>query len=201
MKSLGLGILHLALFAMLTACGKDNKSGQKSDQWAYNNPYTYGQSPIANINSPYSYQGMNVNQVMAENPCISGYNGMMQPGYTNPYAGQYAGQRIPIQIPLTNFPTVISPGDIYVGVTSYGDVAVVAGQGANQPPLFVGYMCPRSFAPNGQGQLMGIKIGSYSNCLMKPITAATIVFPGGGQALFRWMDAGSSMNQKFSYCR
>lgn len=197
MKSFGLNLLHLALLTALVACGKDNKSGQSNDQWAYNNPYSYGQSPIANINSPYSYGNIQVNQVMAENPCVSGYGGMT--GY--PGAQPYQGQRIPISIPLTSFPTVISPNDIYVGVTSYGDVGVVVGQAINQPPLFVGYMCPRSFAPNGQGQLLGVKIGSYSNCLLKPITAATVVFPGGGQALFRWADAGSSANQKFSFCK
>lgn len=191
MKSLGLGILHLALLSLLFACGKENESGKSNNQWgidAYGNP--------VGVTSPYAYQGMDVNQVIQQNPCISGYGGYN--GYNNT---AYAGQRIPITIPLTNFPTVISPGDIYVGVTSYGDVAVVAGQGANQPPLFVGYMCPRSFAPNGQGQLLGVKIGAYSQCLFKPITAATVVFPGGGQALFRWADAGTSTNQPFSFCR
>jgi hypothetical protein len=197
MKSLGLGLLHLTLLLTLFACGKDNESGKKS-AWSYNNPYSsqYGYAPVANINSPYSYSGMTVNQVMQQNPCRSGYGGMQG------YAGQsYAGQRIPIQVPMTQFPTVIPPNDIYVGVTSFGDVAVVVGQAAGQPPLFVGYMCPRSFAPSGQGQLMGVKIGSYSNCLFKPITASSVVFPGGGTAEFRWLDGGSSQQQKFSFCR
>lgn len=196
MKSLGLGILHLALLTMLVACGKDNESGKPSSRsWGFGNPYTTG---YRNINSPYSYGGMSVNQVMQQNPCVGGFGGM--PGYPG---SQYQGQRIPIQIPLTNFPTVIPPNDIYVGVTSFGDVAVLVGQALNQPPLFVGYMCPRSFSPSGQGQLMGIKIGSYSNCLFKPMTAATVVFPGPvpATAEFRWMDGGSSMRQKFSFCR
>jgi hypothetical protein len=195
MKSLGLGLLHLTLLTALFSCGKNNQSGKSGNNWGYNNPYTSGYSPIGNVNSPYSYGGMSVNQVMQQNPCQSGYGGM--PGYNQPYAGQ----RMPIQVPLTNFPTVVPPGDIYVGVTSFGDVAVLAGQAAGQPPLFVGYMCPRSFSPSGQGQLMGVKIGSYSNCLFKPMTAATVVFPGGGTAEFRWMDGGSSMRQKFSFCR
>lgn len=193
-----MGILHLTLLLTLFACGKNNESGKKSSSWNYNNPYSnqYGYAPVANINSPYNYSGMSVNQVMQQNPCRSGWGGMS--GYGNQ---SYAGQRIPIQIPLTQFPTVIPQNDLYVGVTSFGDVAVVVGQGANQPPLFVGYMCPRSFAPSGQGQLLGVKIGSYSNCLFKPITASTIVFPGGGTAEFRWMDGGSSAQQKFSFCR
>lgn len=196
MKSLGMGLLHLTLLLAVFACGKNNESGKKSSAWSYNNPYGTGYNPIANINSPYSYQGMSVNQVMQQNPCRSGFNQM--PGYTNQ---TYAGQRIPIQIPLTQFPTVIPQNDLYVGVTSFGDVAVVVGQGAQRPPLFVGYMCPRSFAPTGQGQLLGVKIGAYSNCLFKPITASTIVFPGGATAEFRWMDGGSSMGQPFSFCR
>jgi hypothetical protein len=196
MKSLGLGLLHLTLLTLLFSCGKNNQSGKNSNSWGYTNPYLGGNSPLLNINSPYSYGGMSINQVMQQNPCRGGYNGV--PGYTNQV---YAGQRIPIQVPLTNFPTVIPPNDIYVGVTTFGDVGVVVGQAINQPPLFVGYMCPRSFSPSGQGQLMGVKIGSYSNCLFKPITASTVVFPGGATAEFRWMDGGSSIGAKFSFCR
>ena len=195
MKSLGLGLLHLTLLIAVVSCGKNNQSGRSGTNWGYNNPYTSGLPPVGNINSPYSYGGMSVNQVMQQNPCLGGFGGM--PGFNQPYAGQ----RLPIQVPLTNFPTVVPPGDIYVGVTSYGEVAVLAGQAVGQPPLFVGYMCPRSFSPSGQGQLMGIKIGSYSNCLFKPMTAATVVFPGGGSAEFRWLDGGSSMRQKFTFCR
>lgn len=193
MKSLGLGILHLTLLTVLFACGKNNESGKKGNSWGYTSPY--GTQYVANLNSPYNYGGLSVNQVMQENPCRSGFAGV--PGMTQPYMNQ----RMQIQVPLTQFPTVIPPGDIYVGVTSYGDVAVVAGQSPGQPPLFVAYTCPRSFAPNGQGQLLGVKIGSYSNCLFKPITAATMVFPGGATADFRWLDGGSSAQQRFSFCR
>ncbi len=184
MKSIGLGLLHLTLLTMLIACGKENESGKK-DSWNYNNPYTspYGVN-YTNINSPYSYGNLKVADVMNQNPCRSS-------------TGQFNNQRIQIQIPLTQFPTVIPAGDIYVGVTSYGDVAVLAGQATGQPPLFVGYMCQRSFAPNGQGQLLGVKIGSYSRCSFKPITAATVMFPGGATAEFRWMDGGSSQGTRF----
>ena len=178
MKSLGLGLLHLALLTMLLACGKENKSG-KTNSWDYSNPYVANPNlNYAPINSPYTYGQIPVNNVITQNAC-RGYGGFHQ-------------NRIQIQIPLTNFPTVIPAGDVYVGVTSYGDVAVLAGQATGQPPIFVGYMCQRSFAPTGQGQLMGIKIGSYSKCSFKPITAATMVFPGGATAEFRWMDGGSS---------
>lgn len=194
MKSVGHCLSHLLLIFVIISCGKNNESGKKTN-WSYNNPYTNGLLPINNINSPYSYGGMSINQVMEQNPCRSGYNGV------SGLNGPYGGQRIPIQIPLVNFPTVIPPNDLYVGVTTFGDVAVLVGQPVGSPPLFVGYMCPRTFAPTGQGQLMGIKVGAYSNCLFKPMTAATMVFPGGGSAEFRWMDGGSSVGRPFSFCR
>ncbi len=185
MKSLGLGLLHLALLTMLLACGKENESGKSNSSWDYSNPYVsnpnLGYGPINS--TPYSYGGIPVTQVINQNPCRSG--------------GSFNQNRIQIQIPLTNFPTVIPAGDVYVGVTSFGDVAVLAGQATGQPPVFVGYMCQRSFAPTGQGQLMGIKIGSYSRCSFKPMTAATMVFPGGATAEFRWMDGGSSQGGPF----
>ena len=196
MKSLGLGLLHLTLLTFIFSCGQNNESGKSSSSWGYGNPYSNGHSPITNVNSPYSYGGMSVNQVIQQNPCRSGFSGVTA------YADQnYAGKRIPIQVPMLNFPTVIPPNDVYVGVTSFGDVAVLVGQALNQPPLFVGYMCPRSFSPSGQGQLTGVKVGSYSNCLFKPMTAATVIFPGGGTAEFRWVDGGSSAGTKFNFCR
>jgi hypothetical protein len=138
---------------------------------------------------------VSLNQVIAQNPCVSGYGTF--PGGT----GQYGGQRITIQQPLTNFSTVIAPNDVYVGVTSYGDVAALVGTAPGQPPMFVAYLCPRSFAQNGQGQILGVKPGTYTNCLIKPIVAATVVLPGGASADFRMMDYGSSARQPFQFCR
>lgn len=188
MKSLSGLILCSLLVLLLVACGKDNKTGKSSNQWDYSNPYGTGYAPnsVANVNSPYSFGGVPVNTVMQQNPCLGGGGPM---------------QRLVIQVPLTNFPTVIAPNDIYVGVTSYGDVAALVGTAPGQPPLFVGYMCPRAFSPQGQGQLMGIKIGAYTQCVFKSITAATVLFPGGATAEFRMLDFGSSQGQKFSFCR
>ncbi len=188
MKSLGHALLHLTLLTVLFACGKDNESGKKSNQYNSSNPLS--------VNSPYSYGGMSVNQVMQQNPCRSGFAG--NPGFANQ---NYNGQRIPYSVPLTNFQTVVPPNDIYVGVSSYGDVGVIVGQNVGQPPLFVGYMCPRSFAQQGLIGPFDVSIGAYSNCLFKPIVRATVTFPGGGSAGFRMMDYGSSANAKFSFCR
>jgi hypothetical protein len=193
MKSFGKLIMPILFLGLLASCGKDNESG-KNNPYAFNNPLLNGVSPLGPVTSPYSYGGASVNQVLSENPCISGFGNY-------PGNGSYGGQRIPIQVPLVNFPTVIAPNDIYVGVTSYGDVGLLRGTAAGQPPMFEAYLCPRSFSPTGQGQLMGIKIGAYSNCLFKPITAATVMLPGGATADFRMLDYGSSARRPFTFCR
>jgi hypothetical protein len=201
MKSLA-NILTLTALIALGGCGKDNESGKSNNP--YSNPYYSGlQLPqIGTVNSPYSYGGISLNQIQLENPCISGY-----PGFPGTGVNNFVGQRIVAQQVLTGYPTVIPPGDVYVGVTSYGDVAALVGQAAGQPPIFVAYLCPRSFAPNGQGQIMSITTGSYSQCLFKPLTSATMLFPGGAVANFRWLDGGTSVGvmqntlRKFSFCR
>jgi len=172
MKVFRSGLLSLTLLALLVSCGKENKSGQSS--WNYANPYTNGYGPTPVTSSPYQA----ATHVMSKMSCMSSYGNMQG--------------RIPIQIPLTGFQgnTPIAPGEQYVGVTSSGDVAVVVGTGINQPPLFIAYICPRSFAPQGQGQLMGVKLGMHSRCIYKPITAATIVLPGNIPLNFRWLDGG-----------
>jgi hypothetical protein len=181
MKSLSFYLMSLALLALLAACGKNNESGKKSS-YSYGNPYFGGQ--YGTINSPYSYGNVSVNEVINRHPCT-----------TN---GAPSQARIQAQFPLTGFPTVIPQNDIYVGVTSSGDVALLVGQGASGPPLFVTYMCQRMYTANGQGQLSDLAFGSYSRCNFKPITRATMYLPGSPTPLyFRWLDGGSSMRQPF----
>jgi hypothetical protein len=202
MKTMVNNLILLALFSAAAGCGKQNESGKASNPVA--NPYYSGVPlpQIGGINSPYSFAGISLNQVQLENPCISDY-----PGFPGIGVNNFVGNRIMVQQPLTGYPTVIPPGDMFVGVTSYGDVAALVGQAAGQPPIFVAYLCPRSSAPNGQGQIVNITTGSYSQCLFKPMTAATMVFPGGSVANFRWLDAGTSVGvmqntmRKFSFCR
>ena len=178
MKSLGHLILSTVILSMLVACGKDNKSGKSSGtSW---DPY-YGTN-YNTTTSPYALPtGQTVTQVMNENPCITG----------NSY-------RQTVQVNLTGFPSYIPANDVYVGVTSYGDVAAIIGTGST--PVFVAYLCPRN-SMSGQGQLAGINIGSYTSCAFKPIPAATMVFPDGTSANFRDMKYGSSRQMKFSYCQ
>lgn len=192
MKSRQTWVIYLVLLAFLVGCGKDNESGKGG---AVPLPSVMNPFGVPVTNTPYAFQGVNLSQVMAQNPCISGYSQMT--GMTG-VPSTYNGHRVTIQVPLTGFNSVVPPGDIYVGVTSYGDVAAVVGQAVGQPPLFVAYLCPRSFAPQGQGQLQGVNIGAKSpTCLFKPITAATVVFPGGATADFRWLDGGTSMRTPF----
>lgn len=181
MKSLSFLFLSLALLSLLAACGKDNESGKKNN-YAYGNPYYNGQ--YAAVNSPYAYGNVSVNQVIQNHPCMT--------------TGAPSQNRLQAQFPLTGFPTVIPVNDIYVGVTSVGDVAVLVGQGGGQPPLFVTYMCQRMYTANGQGQLSDLAFGSYSRCNLKPITRATMYLPGSPTPLyFRWLDGGNSMRQPF----
>jgi hypothetical protein len=177
MKSIGKCLLLAALLAMLAACGKQNTSG-KTNSWSYGNPYTYpgvNMNSLGAVNSPVAL----VNQIMQSYPCQS-----------NP---QNPMGRIPLQVPLTNFKSQVAPNDFFVGVTSVGDVAIVIGTALGQPPMFLGYMCPRSFAQSGSGQLTGVEINAnMTRCTVKTLSAR-IVFPGGSEANIRAMDAGMYM--------
>lgn len=168
--------IAITLLAALAGCGNDNKSGKRhlNDPWSWAgvNPYQAG------AYTP-QYGQYQVSQVINENPCIGGMQARTQ-----------------VQIPLTNFPTVVSPQDVYVGVTSFGDVGAIVGTQSGVP-TFIGYICMRSQA-SGQGQLSGISLGSYSNCMFKPISAATMAFADGTLARFRMMDFGSSRGTPFS---
>jgi hypothetical protein len=193
MKSLSYYLMSLALLSLLAACGKDNESGKKSNQYPHSNGYNYPnyqnpyQNPYANnpqypntVNSPYMYGNVSVNEVINRNPCMTG------------------GGRLQAQFPLMGFPTVIPANDIYVGVTSVGDVALIVGQGGGVPPLFVTYLCQRGYTQQGQGMLTDLAFGSYSRCNFKPITRATMTIPGSPTPLyFRWLDGGNSMRQPF----
>jgi hypothetical protein len=185
-------LITLSALLALSSCGKDNESGRNSFartclQWVGNQCAQYSSYSISNLNSPYNFNGVSLNQVMTENPCVLG---SMFGGMTNL-------QRSQVSIRV-NINTVVPQGHMHVGVTSYGDVAAIIGDGSPNP-LFVAYLCPRPVS--GQGTLMPqILIGSYSTCRINPITAANMVFPDGTQANFRWPQGGSSVGRRFSFC-
>lgn len=185
MKSMGFYLLTLALLAFLGACGKNNESGKNS--WQYGNPYYSGQNPYLGIGQlPQNIQALANNY-----SCIGGYQGQIYPGY--PGAPQFqANSRTVIQVPLTGS-TIVSSMQPYIGVTSYGDIAMITSNGPGQPPVFTAYLCPRGFAQQGQGQLIGVKVGSNAlRCRNVPsITAADVILPGGIVAKFRSLDGGA----------
>ena len=169
MKKLLLPLLALTLLA---SCGNDNKSGKSS--WSYSDPYLGGISGVP------SYGNYSVTTLLNSIPCwasgsntTSGYHGRQQ-----------------MQQQLTGFDSVVPNGDIYVGATSYGDVGVLMGQG-NNAPIFVAYLCPRSFT-NFQGSVISnIRTATKTNCAFKPLTSASLVFPNNtGSADFRMLDFG-----------
>ncbi len=185
-------LLFFASLLALAGCGKGNESGRNSN--ASRSCVAFGPNgqcsayaTINNINSNYSYGGVSLNTVQAENPCILSNSW----GQTN-----LNRQAISTRISM---PTIVTNGDMYVGVTSYGDVAAIIGNGTNQP-LFVAYLCPRAIS--GQGTLYPqITIGAYTNCAVKYITSANMAFPDGSQANFRAPVYGSSRQVPFSFCQ
>lgn len=164
----------------------------------YTNPYTNSSSILGNvgpINSIYSYGGRSVNEVLSENPCISGFNNSADPTKT------YNGDRYELKITIKGYPSVINKNEFHVGVNSFGDVSLLVGQGEGNDPLFIGYLCPRPISITAQVQFTDLSIGTYSKCAFKPITRATLLIPGSQSILFRWMDGGTSTNKIFTSCQ
>lgn len=198
MKFLRLGLTQALLLAVLISCGKDNESGKST--YTYNpNPYcsggycspytgTVGAIPSA---IPYANLAQFANMAQADNPCAAGTT-------------YYANTRIPIQTQMT-LNGVIAAGDGYLGVTSYGDVAVIVGNGTNIATLHA-YLCPR-VGSSGQGFITRPSLGSLSmGCQVKPIVAMDMIFPDGQVAKFRDPALGvrhpitGQYIRKFSFC-
>ncbi len=176
--------LAAMMLMFISACG-GNKSGKNNDNGdciytlggcgsAYSDGYSY-----SNLNSPYSYNGISVNTVLGENQCQTG-----------PQRMQYSAQ--------VTLPYIVQRGDLYVGVTSFGDVAVVAGNGS-QTANFVAYLCQRGGTPVQAPAT--VNLGVATRCQFKTLYAANLQFSSGEVALFRFLDGGSSRGAPFSICR
>lgn len=169
-------LLILTLLAVMASCGKDNKSGKGN--YGLNSLNTYGAYGGTSI----SYNGASLQQVINENPCVGGYN-------NNSRLRSTSGAAVN---------SVIPNGDVYVGVTSFGDVGVLVG--TPNGPVFEAYICPRSAMSAQAGAAQGITLLPYTNCAFKAMNAK-LPLPDGTVANFRAMDYGSSTGAKFSYCR
>jgi hypothetical protein len=172
-------IVFLLLLA-LVGCGKDNKSGKNNNGYYGFNQLGTGFAPYGG--SSFSYNGYSVSQVVNENPCIGGY----------PNTARMAGS---IGAPVN---TNIAPGDFYVGVTSFGDVAVIGG--TPQGPMMQYYLCPRSMMSQPAQPAYNISLFPYTNCGFKQMNAS-LRLADGSVANFRMMDYGNSAGARFSYCR
>lgn len=172
-------IMILILFALVTACGKDNKSGKKNNGfYGFNQLGSNGQY----VGTRIAYNGFSVQQVVLENPCANG-------------APQQYRQRVTLPAQVRS---VISNGDIWVGVTSFGDVAVVGG--TTQGPILEAYICPRSQIATGAAQAGLVTLLPYTSCRIKQMNVS-VGLSDGSVANFRAMDFPGSTGQVFSYCR
>ena len=200
MKAFPTIIIFTALLVAVTGCGKKNESGKSGSNYCA----AYGaggqcSAYVSNYNSAYPpVNGVSLNQVQLENPCIlSGGN----------YYGQTTMPRQAVQVQLQSAfvevngqPTIVPNGDMYVGVTSFGDVAAVIGNGSPNP-IFVAYLCPRP--ASGQAILpRTVLLKGQTSCAVKSIQDADIIFPDNTQANFRPLSpGGSSARQRFSFCQ
>ncbi len=172
-------LIFLILFA-LVGCGKDNKSGK-------NNNGAYGLNALGTVGqyggTSIGYNGFSVQQIVSENRCANGAPDQARVRSTVPA--------------MVSTPPVL--GDVYVGVTSFGDVAVLVG--TQQGWAFESYLCPRGMMSQPQQYPpQGVTLLAYSGCRLKQMNAS-LPLPDGSVANFRSMQYGSSMGAPFSYCR
>ena len=145
-----------------------------------------GQVSYGAVSSPYSYGGYAVNQILQSNICITG---------TSPDSRATFQQRVFMG-------SLIAAGDLYAGVTSYGDVAILLGDGS-ETATFIAYVCSRGSQEGASNPQLVTRptLGSTSACRFKPIISASFVFPNSSTPLyFRMLDGMNSQGQKFPFC-
>lgn len=138
-------IIIMALFVV--GCGKNNTSGKNNDVGTVGNAgIGYGPGSLS-----HQLPGDWMNIVAQENPCRMG------------------GQRAQTQVQVT---TNVNVGGIYVGVSSFGDIAVIQNQG--QAPIMTMYICPRQ-GLTGQGHIIDAPITENStHCPFGQITKVDV---------------------------
>jgi len=150
---------------MVASCGKENKSGNSGSGGAI--PPTVGTYPSTMNGNQLPANWLDI--VAQENPCAGSQQGY-QVG--NPGAG--INQRQQSQLAV-NGNVNVNAGAIYLGVTSYGDIALVQNQ--NGQAIMNTYTCPRGGAA-GQVQLVQNKVVALNlsnECEVDEITAANVM--------------------------
>lgn len=150
-----LAIFLLTLMVLTVGCGKKNKSGTNA------NPYTYNQlgnfPGVAGVGAiPGSISNPYAQQIFQYLPCLNGQ------------------QRVGIQVGLN---MSVAVNATYVGITSEGDIAVVAPAGGGQAVMSA-FICMRPEF-SGQGSLAANPaVGrSTAGCLIDEISAARMILP------------------------
>lgn len=152
LKSLGV-LFTVALISI--SCGKNNSSGKSSNTTGVNGYGTgiYNYPGYGTQYGNYTLEQI-MNIIVQENPCYNDQTGQFDPSLQR-QRGQQA------------LNTNVNIASAFVGVTSYGDIAVVQNQGQPVADLWI---CPRS-AATGQGQVYGqtLVVSQSQNCVVGEI--------------------------------
>lgn len=185
MKALPI-LLMFSTLVVLSACGKKNESGKNNNQGPCIQFGPTGQcnqySTLPGGINPGLGVNVNLSQIVAQIPCESGAMGM--PMNRN------------VQMVQLNTNTITTAGHSYLGVTSYGDVAIIVGNGTKIVQASL-YMCNGQMAGTQAGPIL---LGEYvsETCPVKVISSGAIGYrtfrdPRGGQ--------GTRGPGTFAFCR
>ena len=148
-------LLMITVIATISiSCGKENTSGQSDNTVA----------GFGNIGNYGTFGGMDSSQILLqisqENPCRS--------------SGQYGNQQINgtqrIQTRITVQAQNINMGSVHVGVSTYGDIAVMFNE--NGQTVADLYICPRDNSSSGATQTSDIRLFNDPLCPLAKIDKA-----------------------------
>lgn len=180
-------LLILSALLAITSCGKENESGKSSQNGictSYLNGVCNGYASNYNVGVSGD---INLNNVIGQIPCE-----MSQYGYNVTRT-----QLPPVQVITA---TRTTPGQSYLGITSLGDIAIIAGNGSTNTQMVMFVCSGAGSYPVGQaGGIVQALLGEYTTmgCPIKTITAANY-----GASSFRSPIFGrGTSGQKFSFCQ